>query len=173
MSLSDNEQYLNNLQELRANYYESNSKKMLFRKQEKFDCASQIAQNIDMNLAFQRMVVSDGNTLYLNYSIFKMVGSPSIYYDLTYHIFGVVERLLAQYPNINAVLDLKGLTISAVERYKDFVLMMSDEGVKNGKQFLNYVDKIHFQNPPSFLKQVLGILLPLLDPVIKEKLVVL
>jgi hypothetical protein len=169
--MSEHDNYLNTLQQLKTNYYESNTKNMLFRKQEKFNCASQIAQNIDMNQAFQRMVVVENDTLFLNYSIFKMVGSPAIYYDLTYHIFGVVEQMLSKYNKIHAVLDLKGLTISAVERYKDFVLMVSDEGIKNGKHFLNYVDKIYFQNPPSFLKQVLGVLLPLLDPVIKDKLV--
>jgi len=169
--MSEQEEYINQLQGLKTEYYESNSKKMLFRKQEKFDCASQIAQNIDMNLAFQRMLVVNENVIYLNYPVFKMVANPSMYYDLTYHIFGVVERLTTQYPKIHAILDLKGLTITAVERYKNFVLMVSEEGVKNGKNLLGYVDKIYFQNPPSFLKQILGVFLPLLDPVIKDKIV--
>jgi hypothetical protein len=58
-----------------------------------------------------------------------------------------------------------------VERYKGFVTLLSNEGQRNGKNFLQKMQKITIINPPFMVANVGKILLPLMDKCVKEKII--
>jgi hypothetical protein len=63
--------------------------------------------------------------------------------------------------------------MTGVERYKDFISTLSLEGQKNGKNFLQRLGKIMIINPPFMIANIGKILLPLMDKVVKEKIVLM
>jgi hypothetical protein len=104
--------------------------------------------------------------------LFKTIIHPGIYTDLIHHIFQVNENILTKYSSYNVFIDLKGLTMTGVERYKDFITTMSLEGQKNKKDFLKKLEKIYIMNPPFMIANIGKIILPLLDNTVKEKIVI-
>jgi hypothetical protein len=67
---------------------------------------------------------------------------------------------------------MKGLTMTAVERYKDFVSLLSEQGKVNGKNFLEKLNHVYIVNPPFMISNIGKILLPLMDKIVKDKIVI-
>jgi hypothetical protein len=98
---------------------------------------------------------------------------PGIYIDLANYIFHINEQILVNYPTYNVLVDIKGLTMTGVERYKDFITVVSLEGQRNKKNFLQKLGKVHIINPPFMVANISKIILPLLDTIIKDRIVIL
>jgi hypothetical protein len=164
---------LEKIQRAKQEYYSENQKNLFFKNKQKLDCASQIVQQIDPNLVFAQIIYLEKNQIIFNYPLFKLVATPSIYMDLANRAFFVTAEILRSYPNYDIYINLQGITISAVERYKDFISLVSSEGLKNGNNFLKSLNKVYLQNPPSFLESGYKMIQPILDPVITERIVII
>ena len=171
---TDDQNILNKINSMKSDYYSANSKNILFKNQQKFDCAQSIIQNIDLNALFNMiMKVTEQNHIHFNYSVFKTVMNPSIYMEFIYFIFKVNDDILKTCNSYEVYLDFKGLTMTGVERYKDFITLLSDQGKVNGKNFLEKLDHAYVINPPFMFSSMGKILLPLVDKIIKDKIVIL
>ena len=171
----------NDLQKLREQYYTDSQKQkgLFFRKQEKFECAQTLVQSNYQNKEqlldlFASMIYEDPdhNALVLKYAVFKYIAHPELYPAITHWMFHVIRQMLTRVQIFDVIIDLQGLTISAVERYKDFCRVVSEEGLKNGGNFLLNTRYIHVHNPPSFIRQAVALVLPLVDPCIGAKIVI-
>lgn len=180
-SLPSAETMESELQRQRDLYYTNSQKQkgMLFRKQEKFNCAQTLVQSNYQSLEqqmelFASMIYEDPdrNALVLKYAVFKYIAHPELYPAITHWMFEVIRRMLTHVQMFDVIIDLQGLTISAVERYKDFCRVVSEEGLKNGGNFLLNTRYIHVHNPPSFIRQAVALVLPLVDPCIGAKIVI-
>jgi len=98
--------------------------------------------------------------------------NPSIYMDLVYYIFKVNSQILEISNSYDVYIDMKGLTMTAVERYKDFVSLLSEQGKVNGKNFLEKLNHVYIVNPPFMISNIGKILLPLMDKIVKDKIVI-
>jgi hypothetical protein len=103
--------------------------------------------------------------------MFKTIIHPDIYMDLIQLIFQQNDTILQTNAMYDVVVDFKGLTMTGVERYKGFIIALSDEGQRNGKNFLQKLGKITIVNPPFMVANVGKILLPLMDKSVKEKII--
>jgi len=164
---------LNQINMLKNNYYSSNTKNILFKNNQKFDCASSIVQNVDLNTLFSTIIRVDTNKMLFNYGIFKTVMHPNIYLSFISFIFETNERILKDYPTYEVHLDMKGLTPTGVERYKDFIQLLSKSGQQNNKNFLQKLNHIFIINPPFMIANISKIILPLLEQVIRDKIRIL
>jgi hypothetical protein len=81
--------------------------------------------------------------------------------------------MLQMHPMYDVIVDLKGLTMTGVERYKDFITTLSLEGQINGKNFLQKMGQVRIVNPPFMISNIGKILLPLMDPVVRGKIVIM
>jgi hypothetical protein len=145
----------------------------LFKNKQKFDCAQQILQNIDLETLFRTIIrVVDQNKIHFDYNVFKTVMNPSIYMDLIYFIFQVNDKILEISNSYDVFIDMKGLTMTGVERYKDFISLLSEQGKVNGKNFLEKLNHVYIVNPPFMISNIGKILLPLMDKIVKDKIVI-
>jgi len=173
MSTGDDQNILNKINAMKSDYYAANTKNILFKNKQKFDCAQQILQNIDLEALFRTIIrVVDQNKIHVDYNIFKTVMNPSIYMDLIYYIFKVNDKILEISNSYDVYIDMKGLTMTAVERYKDFVSLLSEQGKVNGKNFLEKLNHVYIVNPPFMISNIGKILLPLMDKIVKDKIVI-
>jgi hypothetical protein len=162
---------LEKINSLKNDYYTENKKNTFFKNGQKFDCANTIVQQMNKTDLFNSIIRIDENRLLVSYSMFKTIIHPDIYLDLIHFIFQQNDTILHTHAMYDVVVDLKGLTMTGVERYKGFISLLSDEGQRNGKNFLQKLQKITIINPPFMVANVGKILLPLMDKSVKEKIV--
>jgi hypothetical protein len=167
---SETDDIMNKINSLKTEYYLENKKNIIFKNNQKFDCATTIVQNINKTELFNTIVTIFENQMHFNYGLFKTIIHPGIYTDFIYHIFQVNENILSNYLSFNVFIDCKGLTMTGVERYKDFITIMSLEGQKNKKDFLQKLGQIYIVNPPFMIANIGKILLPLMDKAVKERI---
>ena len=164
---------LEKINALKGEYYSTNKKNILFKNEQKFDCANTIVQNMNRTELFNSIIQINENQFICNYSLFKTIINPTIYMDFIDFVFQINDQILQIHPTYNVCIDLKGLTMTGVERYKDFISLLSREGQRNGKNFLQRLNCIYIANPPFMIANISKILLPLVDKVIKDKIVIL
>jgi hypothetical protein len=169
--MSDQE-ILDKINALKADYYATNNKNIIFKKQQKFDLAHNIMQSIDLNSLFKTIVQISDNVMRINYGVFKTVMNPNLYENMVWYIFTACDTLVQQCGTFQITIDLKGLTMTGVERYKGFISMLSQAGLTNGKNYLKHIDKIRLENPPFMIANMGQILLPLVDPSVKDKIII-
>jgi len=168
---SSTDDIMNKIESLKNEYYLENKKNLIFKNNQKFDCANTIVQNINKTELFNSIIKINENKLLLNYAMFKTIIHPDIYNDFIYHIFQANEQILLTYSTYDVLIDCKGLTMTGVERYKGFITTMSLEGQKNKKDFLQKLGQIYIINPPFMIANIGKVLLPLLDKVVKDRIV--
>jgi hypothetical protein len=88
------------------------------------------------------------------------------------YLFSVTEQIIGTYSAYNLNVDLTGLTMSAIERYREFVVIVSGEGMRNGKGLLKHLNLVHVHNPPSFVEYLCSVVIPIVDPSIKDRFVI-
>jgi len=162
---------LEKINSLKSDYYTENKKNTFFKNNQKFDCANTIVQQINKTDLFNSIIKIDENRLLFNYTMFKTIIHPAIYIDFIHFIFQQNDTILQTHSMYDVIVDFKGLTMTGVERYKGFISTLSDEGLKNGKNFLQKLGKITIVNPPFMVANVGKILLPLMDKCVKEKII--
>lgn len=164
---------LQRIEALKSDYYNANTKNILFKNSQKFDCAESIVQQIDLTKLFQTIIRIQDNEMHINYNVFKTVIHPSIYMDLINYIFLINEQILQVCSTYEVSIDCKGLTMTGVERYKGFITLLSDQGKINGKNFLLKLSHVYIINPPFMVVNIGKILLPLMDRIVKDKIVII
>ena len=164
---------LDKIQKAKQEYYSENQKNIVFKNKQKIDCASHIVKQIDPNLVYAQIISIQENRIVFNYSLFKLVANPSIYLDLAGRTFLVTNEILKTYSQYDVDINLQGVTISAIERYKGFIQVISSEGLKNGNNFLKSLGRIYIHNPPSFAEAGYSIVQPFLDTIIKERIIII
>lgn len=162
---------LEKINSLKSDYYTENKKNTFFKNGQKFDCANTIVQQMNKTDLFNSIIRIDENRLLVSYSMFKTIIHPDIYMDLIHFIFQQNDTILQTHAMYDVVVDFKGLTMTGVERYKGFITTLSEEGQRNGKNFLQKMQKITIINPPFMVANIGKILLPLLDKSVKEKII--
>ena len=170
---AESDDIMNKINSLKNDYYSENKKNLLFKNGQKFDCANTIVQNMNKEDLFNCIIHINENNLVFNYTMFKTIIHPGIYIDLANYIFHINEQILVNYATYNVMVDIKGLTMTGVERYKDFITVVSLEGQKAKKNFLQKLGKVHIINPPFMIANISKIILPLLDKVIKDRIVIM
>jgi hypothetical protein len=173
MTSSDQDEIMNKINSLKTDYYSENKKNLIFKNNQKFDCANTIVQNINKTELFNHIFCMNENQLLFNYALFKTIIHPDIYIDFIYHIFNVNEQILASHTTYDVIIDFKGLTMTGVERYKGFVTMLSLEGQKNKKNFLQKLGQVQIKNPPFMIANIGKVLLPLMDTIVKDRIVII
>jgi len=163
---------LNKIESARNEYYSENQKNMFFKKQQKFECAESIVNNIDLNTILSVMFKVEENNIIFNYGVFKAVASPNIYMTIAHYLFQITDSVIQSHGTYNLRVDLAGLTMSAIERYKSFVALVSAEGLRIGKGFLKHLELVHVHNPPTFVEYLCGIVIPIVDNSIKDRFVI-
>ena len=159
---TEQDDIMNKINSLKTDYYLENKKNLIFKNSQKFDCANTIVQNMNKTDLFNSIINVHENNLLFNYTMFKSIIYPEIYIDLVHHIFQLNEQLVSIYTTYNVIIDLKGLTMTGVERYKDFITVISLEGQRCKKNFLQKLGQIQIKNPPFMIANIAKIILPLL-----------
>ena len=145
--MSDSSDILEKINSLKEEFYSENKKNILFKNQQKFDCANTIVQTMDLDVLFNSIIQVKENAFFFNYNIFKTIITPMVYMKFISFIFEMNAKILKDYSTYEVIIDCKGLTMTGVERYKDFISLLSLQGQQNEKNFLQKLQSkmlVHF-----------------------------
>ncbi len=166
----DDDEILKKINSAKEQFYSGTQKNTFFKKQQKFDCASSVMSVLNESDVFSNVFFVKDNSIMFNYPIFKTVANPIYYEKMADHLFKISSHIIETYGSYIIVINSTGVTISAIERYKDFVMTVSKKGLINNKGFLAKLTSIHIHNPPSFVDHGLKILIPLVDNSLWDKI---
>ena len=108
-----------NIRDLQEEFYQTHSKNRFFKSKQKQECASMIAQQMDIQTLFQHTlcIIPDQSTIYFDYTIFKTFVCPENFHVFLQYIDNVTTPWINQCESYELHLNVQGLTISGFERF--------------------------------------------------------
>lgn len=155
----------------KSDFYDQNKKNVLFKNKQKFECAENAMKGLNHTDVYSQVFAVNNNVLRFNYPLFKTIAHPEIYSEMADYIHEQVQQILNHYPHFVVDFICNGITVSAVDRYKDFVSVMSKRGLAKGNNLLVKCMQYRVFNPPSFVDYALKIFIPLMNFDISSKVV--
>lgn len=112
-----------NITQLQEEYYQTHSKNRFFKSKQKQDCASMVAQNIDINTLFHHTlyIVPGTSAIYFDYNMFKMFICPENFNLFLQYIDNVTTPWINKCESYELHLNMQGLTISGFERFRGLI----------------------------------------------------
>lgn len=168
---SNQESILNKIISIQQDFYTKNKKNNFFKKSQKIDCAKEICKKIDLYemIAESICVINQTNKIYIDYPIFKLYANPDNFDIIITHIINTCRYLVTYYKNFEVYINLQGLTVSAVERYKDIIKKYVSCCLNENTDFALLMTKLHILNSPSVIEMIVKIVEPIIDPNVVEK----
>lgn len=117
------EQLIQNISKVQEQYYENNPKHAFFKSNQKFDCAKQVIQNMDVRQLIQNSyyLVPNTNSIYFDYPLFKTFACAEVYEAYTSHSYKVLFDCVSQNSSFEMHVNMNSFTISAFERLRKFI----------------------------------------------------
>lgn len=156
---------------IRQNYYQENSKNRFFKKSQKDDIAKQVCDNIDFDTLIRNTITIEDNNITLSYPVLKLYCHEGNYEAIVDNIILAFQTVTSNYGSFNCIVNLESFTISAAERHKDFVKMFCDKCLKDSStNYSNSLNVLKVINPPNIMDTLYKIFNPFIDGAVKNKI---
>lgn len=152
--------FMEDITKLQQEYYEKHNKNILFKKNQKYDCASNITQNIDSNILFEKtLFVLKTGEIYFDYTIFKTYIHPGIFDSFLEYVNNISFNYIDTIPEYTLHLNFQTLTISAFERYWILIKQILNKFPVDG----NKMQKTYIYYTPSVVDQIMKVMHPFIS----------
>ena len=167
MAENEEMQIMDNITKLQEEYYTKNNKNVFLKKNQKYECANMISQQIDISLLFNKtLYVLNKGDIYFDYMMLKTYIHPELFSNFLEYVNKISSEYIEIISQYSLHLNINSLTISAFERYWPLVQQILYNypvtGTKMQKTYIYYT--------PSIAEQILKIISPYITN-IKNKLV--
>jgi hypothetical protein len=162
---------LENIAKLQEEYYNKNQKNVFFKKSQKTECATIIANAIDKNTLFNKtlFIIPEKKIIYFDYTIFKTYMNMELFDEFLDYEYNLTHDWVNSIPSYELHLNVKSLSISAFERYRGFIDKVlqryppiSPTAIKMSKLYVYYT--------PSIIEQIMRFLGPFIQH-LRDKIV--
>lgn len=162
---------MDKLTAIENNYYSKNGKNGLFKKSQKLDCAKAVCAELSLAelVSMSIYIVSGTNRVYLNYPIVKHYACPDNYQQIVAYILQLYQTCIDTYGYYELHVNLQGFTMSAAERYKDFIKMHSQMRSSNAVDYVEKMAKMTIYYTPIMIDSITMFLKPFIDSRISSK----
>ena len=144
------------LEQYKNEYYNENTKNIVFKSNQKMDCAAKIAAQISLEdlLSKTMFILPNTNKVFIDYSIFKVYAHPGIYDKIINYIQGLFNICIANYGGFEAHVDLKSFTVSAAHRDKDIIDVFYQTALRNGTVYYKKLNNMNVYNTPTTITDI-------------------
>jgi hypothetical protein len=95
--------------------------------------------------------------IHISFESLKSYCIPDIYNIVIEHIVGVISYATKTYTTYNIYVNLKGITITSMDKYRDFLMKCSNVMLQYD-EFYTQLNHIYVIQAPTFVKQLLTII---------------
>lgn len=173
MNPSKSVEFMDKINDLKNQYYSDNKKNVFFKSTQKSECANIITSNIGLDeLIYQTCyILKDTNKVFLDYVVFKSYAVPENYDRIVEYILSLFDYCIEHYNGYETHLNLNSFTLSAAERYKNIINIFLQKCMVTNSDYSDKIIKFYIYNTPATFSSISKILMPLVDPIVKKKIV--
>lgn len=163
------------MNEYKKGYYEKNSKNLFFKNSQKQNCAEHIASQMDLPMLLSKTcyIIPNTSNIYFDYTLFKLYANESIYDAIVIHTYNTISECISKYKCYSSHLNVKGLTMTAIERYKVVIEKYNQYCNHLNVNTNVFLEKWCIYNSPSCINMAIPIIRPLIDPLTFSKIVLI
>jgi len=170
MSNSSPDCFMRKISELQNVYYSANPKRSFLKKQQKNDCANHVSNLVGTDHLLNHCIYAfDGYKVYIDYTVFKTFVHPENYNHFVDYFINIIQSIINTFGKYQLYINLQTFTISALERYRSFILLLSSRCAT--EQLEPFIEIFQIHNSPSFLTATSNLLSPFMPDSVKQKLV--
>jgi hypothetical protein len=165
------ENLLNDLAKFKNAYYKDNKKSLLFNKSQKHDYAQNVTSRFDINNLLQKTVyiIKGTNKLFINYPVYKQYAHPDNYELFVNYVHNLIPFIIDKYVTFECHVNLHSFTVTAAARHKEVIRIFCSKCFDIS--YTGCLNHIYIYNTPSTLDIISGMLLHLVDPETRKKIV--
>jgi len=161
--------FMQNIAKLQEQYYSANQKNRFMKKQQKHDCASTITTHVGVDtLLSQSIAAFDEYKIYVDYTVLKTFMCPDNYSQVVDYLMNIMNTIVTMKGKFHLYVNLNSLTISAIERYRDLIMSISQRCMDD--ELEQYLEVFHMHNSPSFLTSTSNLLAPFMPDTVRKKI---
>jgi len=164
---------LEELEKYKQSYYSENKKNLIFKKDQKMEVASKIASefNVDELLKKTVFIIPGTNKMYVDYLVFKLYAHPTNYLRFVEYTQSLIPDCIRKYGTFECHVNLSTFTVSAAERYKEIVEIFNVVGLQNDTDYSIQLTHLYVYNTPSSIDHISKIIFRLIEPALRDKIV--
>jgi hypothetical protein len=158
---------------LKESYYETHTKNVFMKSEQKFDCARGICSQVGIVPLMDQTfwIVPNKNQVYFDYYMYKLYGNPDNFRLVIDNVLLMAKWCVQEYGSFEIHLNLASFTISAAERYKNMIQMFCDIcRAQTECQYIKHLVRMHVYNLPTVVEHISKLLMPILPPEILPKM---
>jgi len=162
---------IDQMNELKDQYYSENDKNCFFKKKQKMQVASSISEKIDMSevLSKTAFIIPGTHHVYFDYNVFKLYAHPSNYETIIFYSLQLLNECISKYGCYEMHINLNTFSISAMERYRECIDLYCNECFKSKTEYYKNIVHLHIYNTPAVIDTIANILNKLIHPEVKQK----
>lgn len=153
-----------------TNYYNEKGKNTLFKKNQKLELATQIAQKFSVDELLNNMCYIINNKVIIKYSIFKLFVHNDNYNQVINYILQKFDNVIAKNEKFECHVNIDGFTISAAERYQDFIKSFANISLSANNCYSNKISCLKVYFPPVIIDKIKTLFGRFVDKDVKEKI---
>jgi len=156
----------------REEYYETNRKNTIFKKDQKHQVAEVVQNNFDLTKLLESTVYSigDSNKIFFNYLLFKTFIHPGIYPIAINHILSLFSKAIEQYGAFEVHLNLETFSMSAAHRYGDIIKMFCGQCLQARTKYSAHLDKLYIYNTPNMIQSISKLFNSMINENVKDRI---
>jgi len=153
-------------------YFRKNNKNTLFKKNQKFDCAKYICDNIDINKMIETAVfiIPEKNIIFVDYLIFKMFANDENYDRIIDYIMELFDYVIKYYGSFEVNLNLRTFSVSAAERFIPAISKFCKRCLSHHTNYTEHMNFFRILNTPSVMEMVIKLVKHVVEKDVVEKL---
>ena len=171
--MNEQTSFLENVQRLQNEYYQSSPKNVIFKKHQKTECAQQISNTISVNQLHSKtiFIVPNTNSIWVDYTIFKLYANPQNYRDIIKYLIDNITHIIGIYGTFNIHINLNTFSISSAERYRESINLFCGECMRMELRFTDCLVGMYIYNTPSVMDSISMFFAPLMPTEVKNKVI--
>jgi len=169
--METNAELKSKIHEIKNTFYETSGKNVFFKKEQKFECAGTISKSIGLDEMIKKTfyVLPNTNKVYADYSVFKLYATPDTFDYISTKLIDLLNTISLD-GAYELHINLESFTISAYERYKQFITIYCNKCLSYGSSQSISMSKMVIYNTPLFIDSLSRILRPVMHPDVPNRI---
>jgi hypothetical protein len=114
----------------------------------------------------EKMCFCHNGELFINYTIFKLIGAPTTYPAILSHIFETTKKTASEHSKVVARIYIKSMTIGDLDKHKQFFL---DAIKKLSNELPDILEVCHLYKTPFVFDKIFTIMSFAIDKETRQK----
>lgn len=148
-----------------TDYFEKNNKNTFFKKNQKFDCAKYISNNVDIDKMIETAVfiLPGKNVIFVDYLIFKIFAYDDNYDRIIDHIMNLFDYAIKYYGSFEVNLNLRLFTASAAERFIPAISKFCKRCLSHHTNYTEHMNFFRILNTPLVMEMIIAVVKPFVE----------